>query len=304
MKIGVNLLNFGPGVSPESLARWTSVAEAIGYHLVMISDHLAITPDVQGRYPAPFYDPFTTLTWLAGLTRRIELGTTVIILPYRHPLETARMAAMVDRFSGGRLIFGVGVGWARQEFEALGVPFTRRGAMADDYLAAIRACWTSDVASHEGPFVSFRDVGTTPRPLRSPHPPIWVGGSSDAALRRTVRFGQGWHPIRPRVSWLRETGLPRLRAIAASEARPVPALCPRIRLRLTEAPMPDDRVAGEGTIDQVREDFRGLHALGATHVVLDTYFDDPEATRDHEKAFRMLATIAEQVVDLDRETLR
>src|SRR5262245_44760950 len=89
MRVGINLINFGPGASPESLARAAELGEALGYHLLMISDHVAITPDVQARYPAPLYDPFTTLAWLAGLTRRVELGTTVIILPYRHPIETA-----------------------------------------------------------------------------------------------------------------------------------------------------------------------------------------------------------------------
>src|SRR5258706_7089635 len=123
MRVGINLINFGPGASPESLARSAALGESLGDHLMMISDHVAITPDVQARYPAPFYDPFVTLGWLAGMTRRIELGTTVIILPYRHPLETARLAANLDRLSGGRLILGVGVGWARQEFEALGIPF-------------------------------------------------------------------------------------------------------------------------------------------------------------------------------------
>jgi alkanesulfonate monooxygenase SsuD/methylene tetrahydromethanopterin reductase-like flavin-dependent oxidoreductase (luciferase family) len=123
LKVGVNLISFGPGASPESLSRWAAFAENVGYHFVMLGDHVAITPDVQGRYPAPFYDPFTTLGWLAGMTRRVELGFTVIVLPYRHPLETARMAANLDRLSGGRLIFGVGVGWARQEFEVLGLPF-------------------------------------------------------------------------------------------------------------------------------------------------------------------------------------
>ena len=118
---------------------------------MMLGDHVTITPDVQGRYPAPFYDPFTTLGWLAGLTRRVELGFTVIVLPYRHPLETARMAATLDRISGGRLIFGIGVGWARQEFEVLGLPFERRGAMTDDYLGALKAAWTQDVASYQGP---------------------------------------------------------------------------------------------------------------------------------------------------------
>jgi len=305
MRIGVNLLNFGPGVSPDSLAGWTQLAETLGYHFVMISDHVAMTPDVVARYPAPFYDPFVTLAWLARVTRGVELGTTVVILPYRHPLLTARLAANVDQLSGGRFIFGVGVGWARQEFEALGLPFQRRGAMSDDYLAAIKTAWTRDPASHAGPFVAFRDVRTGPRPVRQPHPPVWVGGASDAALRRAGRLGDAWHPIRIRVPWLRDTGLPRLREIAEVERRPLPALCPRIRLRLTETPMAEAaRIAGEGSLDQVRADLEALAGLGASYVLLDTYTDDAEATRHHEPAWQMLATLAERVLDLPRETLR
>jgi probable F420-dependent oxidoreductase len=305
MRVGVNLLNFGPGVSPASLAGWTQLAETLGYHFVMISDHVAMTPDVVGRYPAPFYDPFVTLAWLARATTRVELGTTVVILPYRHPLHTARLAANIDQLSGGRFIFGVGVGWARQEFEALGLPFERRGAMSNDYLAAIRTAWTSDPASHQGPFVSFRDVRTGPRPLRAPHPPIWVGGASDAALRRAVRLGDAWHPIRVRLGWLRDTGLPRLRAIAGQEGRPLPALCPRIRLRITEGPLAEEqRLAGEGSLEQVRADLQALAGLGASYVLLDTYTDDAEATRRHEPAWRMLAVLAERVLDLERQTLR
>jgi probable F420-dependent oxidoreductase len=305
MRIGINLINFGPGVTPESLARSVELAESLGYHLVMISDHVAITPDVQARYPAPFYDPFTTLGWLAALTRRAELGTTVIILPYRHPLETARMAANLDRLSGGRLILGIGVGWAKQEFDALGVAFHQRGAITNDYLAAIKTAWTHDVASHRGRFVSFTDVHTTPRPVRAPHPPIWVGGASDAALRRAVRYGDGWHPIRNRIDWLRDKGLPRLREIAEAERMPAPALCPRIRLRLTPSPLAEEqRVAGEGSLDQVRADLEALQALGARYVLLDTYADDPEATRRPEMGWEMLTTVAERVLDLPRETLR
>ena len=110
MKIGVNLLNFGPAASPESLLRWTRVVEALGYHFVMISDHVAMTPDVTARYPAPFYDPFLSLAWVAAKARRLELGTTVVILPYRHPLALARLTANLDQLCGGRLILGVGVG--------------------------------------------------------------------------------------------------------------------------------------------------------------------------------------------------
>ena len=166
MKVGVNLINFGPGASPEALLAWARLVEDLGYHLLMTSDHVTITPDVAARYPAPFYEPLTLLGWLAGVTRQLELGTTVIIVPYRHPLETARATAVVDQLCGGRFIFGVGAGWARQEFEALGLPFEKRGAMTNDYLGAIKACWTQDVASYEGRFVRFADVQTAPRPRR------------------------------------------------------------------------------------------------------------------------------------------
>ena len=121
MKFGVNLINFGPSACPDSLVRWAMLAETLGSHFLMTSDHLALTSDVQARYPAPFYEPFTTLAWLAGVTHRIEIGSTVVILPYRQPLEVARMAANIDQLSGGRLLFGVGVGWSPQEFAALGI---------------------------------------------------------------------------------------------------------------------------------------------------------------------------------------
>jgi alkanesulfonate monooxygenase SsuD/methylene tetrahydromethanopterin reductase-like flavin-dependent oxidoreductase (luciferase family) len=177
--------------------------------------------------------------------------------------------------------------------------------MTDDYVGALKAAWTQDVASYQGRFVSFTDVYTAPRPLRKPHPPIWVGGSSEAALRRTVRHGDAWHPIRSRVAALRDEGMPKLRAIAEKEGRPVPALCPRIRLRVTEQPMPEEtRLAGEGTLDQVRRDLEALQKLGASHVCLDTFADDVEGSRNHEAAWRMLAGLAERALDLERQSLR
>ena len=305
MKVGVNLINFGPGANPESLERWVRLTESLGYHLIMSSDHIGITPDVQERYPAPFYEPISTLAWLAGITKNIEIGTTVLIVPYRSPLEIARSFANIDQLSGGRLILGVGIGWAQQEFAALGVPFRNRGAITNEYLEAIKLLWTQDAASYEGRFVSFRDVHSAPRPKRSPHPPIWVGGPSDAALRRTVLYGDAWHPIRIRLDWFRDTGIPRLKEIAEEMGRPTPALCPRIRLRLTDSPLPDDqRAAGEGTLDQIHRDMADLEQLGCEYVLLDTYLDDPEAVRHSEPAFRMYATMAEKVLDLSNQTVR
>jgi probable F420-dependent oxidoreductase len=305
MKFGVNLINFGPSARPDSLARWAMLTESLGYHFLMTSDHIALTPDVQARYPAPLYEPFTTLGWLAGVTRRIEIGSTVVILPYRQPLEVARMAANVDQLSGGRLLFGIGVGWSLQEFAALGVPFHRRGALTNEYLAALKTLWTNDVASFQGRYVAFTEVHTAPRPVRVPHPPIWVGGASDAAMRRAARYGDAWHPNRVRPGWLKNIGLPRLRQIADVEGKPMPALCPRIRLRLTDAPLPDDqRLVGEGTLAQMCADLEGLQEMGAQYVLLDSFYDDVEATRHPEAAWRMLTTLAEKALDLGHEALR
>jgi probable F420-dependent oxidoreductase len=305
MKFGVNLINFGPSARPDSLARWAMLTESLGYHFLMTSDHIAITPDVQARYPAPLYEPFTTLGWLAGVTQRIEIGSTVVILPYRQPLEVARMAANVDQLSGGRLLLGVGVGWSPQEFAALGVPFHRRGALTNEYLAALKTLWTNDVASFQGRYVAFTEVHTAPRPVRTPHPPIWVGGASDAAMRRAVRYGDAWHPNRVRPGWLKNIGLPRLRQIADAEGKPIPALCPRIRLRLLETPLSDDqRLVGEGTLAQMRADLETLQEMGAQYVLLDSFYDDVEATRHPEAAWRMLTTLAEKALDLTHEALR
>lgn len=305
MKIGVNLINFGPSATPENLRRWAQLAEGLGYHHLMTSDHIAVTPDVAERYPAPMYEPLSTLGWLAGVTERIGIGSTVIILPYRNPLEVARAFANIDRLSGGRCILGVGAGWSKQEFAALGVPVNKRGAIANEYLEVIKLAWTQEVASFQGEFVSFADVQTTPLPAQSPHPPIWVGGASEGAIRRAVRYGDGWHPFRSTLPWFRDTGVPLLRRITEEEQKPAPALCPRIMLRITDTPMAEDgRRMGEGSLDQIRADMEALAALGCAHVVLDTYYDDIDATRDPVEAWGMLTVMAEKVLDLERETLR
>jgi alkanesulfonate monooxygenase SsuD/methylene tetrahydromethanopterin reductase-like flavin-dependent oxidoreductase (luciferase family) len=272
----VNVPNFGPGTNPDVLRRWALTVEGLGFDLLMLSDHVAVTPDVAEQYPAPFYEPFTTLSWLAGLTRGIRLGTTVLIVPYRHPLLIARMAANLNDLSGGRLVLGVGVGWAREEFAALGVPFRERGRLTDEHLLAIRAAWQDDAD------------------YRSGHIPLWIGGNSDAALRRAVRLGDAWHPLRFTPGWL--TGaLGRLAARAADQGRPPPAFMPRIALRLTEAPVTGDgRLAGHGTIDQIAADLGRLRSLGADTVVLDPFNGDHRETAHPETAWRTLAAVAER----------
>jgi alkanesulfonate monooxygenase SsuD/methylene tetrahydromethanopterin reductase-like flavin-dependent oxidoreductase (luciferase family) len=274
VRIGVNVPNFGPGTDPGRLRQWARTVEGLGFDLLMVSDHVAVTPDVAKQYPAPFYEPFTTLSYLAGVTDRIRLGTTVLVLPYRHPLLVARMAANLNDLSGGRLVLGVGVGWARQEFAALGVPFHRRGAVTDEHLDAIRAAW-ADNEDYRGGRI-----------------PVWIGGNSDAGLARAVRTGDAWHPLRFTLPWLRPA-LDRLREAAERHQRPVPALAPRIVLRLTGAPVTHQgRLAGEGTIEQVLDDLEQLRALGADTVVLDPFGGDPEETHHPGTAWQAVATVA------------
>jgi alkanesulfonate monooxygenase SsuD/methylene tetrahydromethanopterin reductase-like flavin-dependent oxidoreductase (luciferase family) len=276
VRLGVNVPNFGPGTNRDTLARWAQTVEGLGFDLLMVSDHIAVTPDVAEQYPAPFYEPFTTLAWLAGLTRRIRLGTTVLIVPYRHPLLVARMAANLNDLSGGRLVLGVGVGWARQEFDALGVAFGQRGRLTDEHLLAIRAAWRDD------------------QDYRGGQIPIWVGGNSDAALRRAVRLGDAWHPLRFTPGWL-TSAVDRLTTAAADERRPRPALMPRIALQLTAAPVTgEDRLAGHGTIRQITEDLERLHLLGADTVVLDPFNGDPRETARPQAAWYALAAVADR----------
>ncbi|HEY2695789.1 MAG TPA: TIGR03619 family F420-dependent LLM class oxidoreductase [Pseudonocardiaceae bacterium] len=294
MRLGVNLPNFGPGTSPDVLRRWAQTVEGLGFDLLMVSDHLAITDDVESTYPAPFYEPFSVLAWLAGITTRIRLGTTVLLLPYRHPVQVARMVGNIDALAGGgRLVLGVGTGWAQQEFAALGLPFAQRGAMSEDHLTALRTLLANDIAGHEGPFVSFQNVRTAPRPAAGV--PIWVGGNGDIALRRAVRLGEGWHPLRFGSMHRLRAGLARLTQFADEAEREVPVLAPRIALRPTESPSTDpDRPVGTGTLDQIRADLDELRELGADTVVLDTTnTDDPENTRKPNTAWRLLASVAE-----------
>ena len=272
------------------LLGWAKFAESNGFALAMISDQIALAPEVQALYPVPFYDPFTTIAWLAANTSELRLGTSVLVLPYRHPLQTARIGANLDALSNGRFVLGVGSGWSKQEYDALGVPFDRRGAVTDEYLTAIIDAWSNDISSSSGPYAPYDEIHTGPRPV--PAPPIWVGGASRAAIRRAVRHGDAWHPINPRPHWLRDKGLPVLRSMAAEAGVAVPALCPRIRAHPTATTLgDDDRVLGEGTIDQIRADLDHLAELGAEYVVLDTYIG-PAERRTAEEDWRILETVA------------
>ncbi|RBM06245.1 TIGR03619 family F420-dependent LLM class oxidoreductase [Streptomyces sp. PT12] len=304
MRYGINLPNFGAHTTPETLSGWARTTEDLGFHILTVSDHIALTPDAHRRSPAPFYEAFTTLTWLAAHTSTVELATGVVIGPQRHPVQLARIATTLDQLSQGRLVLGVGVGWARQGFDALGLPFHRRGAMTDEVLAALRTLFTEEIASFHGEFFHFDAVRTAPLPARRPHPPIWVGGSSPGALRRAALHADAWFPLWPRGPEL----APALRVLAdtaAAAGRRVPDFCPTIPLALTQRPVPRGRrLLGQGTLEQLHEDLSLLAKLGARYTVLNVDVGDARLRRPAEDDWELLRLLTEKVIDTRGEGLR
>ena len=297
IRLGLNVPNFGRDTTAGNLRSWIEFAEDNGFWLAMMSDHVAPTPDVTALYPAPFYDPFTTLSWLAAFTTRLSLGTSVAIVPYRHPLLTARMVAGLDQFTAGRFVLGVGVGWSENEFGALGVSFAERGRITDEYLTVITRAWDESSLSYAGDHVQFEEVATAPGPVCRPRPPLWVGGNGVNAIRRAARFGDAWHPVNPERDRLRDA-LRLLARAAATLGKPTPSFSPRIKAR----PTPRDvtgrrRPLGLGSLAQIRDDLDLLDRLGADVVVLDTNPDHPDQRRPAAADWQTLQTIAESAVN-------
>jgi probable F420-dependent oxidoreductase len=295
MKYALNVLNFGPTMAADTIRRWVVAAEELGYDAAMVSDHVALTPTVKAQYPPPFYDPFTTLAWLSGLTTRIQLGTTVVVLPYRNPHLQARIGSNIDQFSGGRFIFGVGSGFYRDEFEVLGIDYGRRGQITDRYLDTIIRSWTEPTVEDQP---TSHVVTTGPAPVQRPTPPIWVGGNSRAAMRRAVTFGTAWHPFLPDLDWLASTALPAMHEMATDAGKESPALAPRVRLMISEDRRGDGRSTGEGTLAEIRDDIRRLEDLGCEYVVFDTYSGSVAERRPEAVDWRDVERLATEILSL------
>lgn len=294
MKFGVNVLNFGPAATPDAPLAWVRMAEELGYGFAMISDHVAITPDVYEMYPTPFYDPLVVLGQLAAATESLELGTSVLVLPYRHPLLVARMVASLDQLSKGRMILGVGTGWSPSEFAALGVAFDRRGAISDEYLAVITEAWRTEQLTFHGEFIDFEDIHTGPGPAGGRALPVWVGGNGVSALRRAARFGAAWHPMDIPIGWLKKEGMPMLQRIADELGVPCPPLAPRLHLGPTRTPLPDDaRILGMGSIDQICADVEEVLAFAPEYVMFDSYVDalaeQPQGPNEHRAHYELVS---------------
>jgi len=207
MHIGVFAPVGNPFATPEYLQTLGESAEEYGFHSIWVAEHVVLFDGYASRYPysadgkipltgeSGFLDPFNALSFLAAATKQVRLGTGICLVPQRNPVYTAKDVATLDWLSKGRVDFGVGIGWLAEEFDALGVPFERRGDRCRAYLEVMRRLWCDPVSQYEGEFYRLPPCRQYPKPIQQPHPPIHFGGESDAALRRVADVGQGWYPF-------------------------------------------------------------------------------------------------------------
>ena len=290
MRYGFYLPTRGQTATAEGLETLVQRGEALGFTSVMIADHIVYPTRIDSKYPytvtgafpgqGDFLEQLALMAFVAGKTRRLRLVTSVMILPHRNPVVTAKTLATIDVVSGGRVTVGVGVGWMREEFAALGAPdFDRRGAVSDEYIRIFKTLWTQDPASFAGEFYRFAALRCLPQPLQKPHPPIWIGGHSKAALRRVARLGDGWHPVggNPAVP-LRpaelRASLDELHRLTEAEGRDPGALTISYKAPVYD---PQQSLDGRGTerrpfagsTEQIADDVATFAKIGVSEIVID-----------------------------------
>jgi probable F420-dependent oxidoreductase len=309
VEFGISLPGRGPLAKPDPVLTLATRADRLGYASIFVTDHVVLPASMarsvypyssSGQLPGgaaqDYLEPLAMLGALARATSRARLGTSVLVVPYRHPLVTAKILATLDQLSGGRLILGAGVGWLREEFEALGAPpFEARGAVTDEYLRLMRAAWTTDPVSFTGRYVSVHDVHALPKPAQKGGIPVWIGGHTDAAVRRAATLGDGWHPIALRPpgllfpdeyakrarqieTWAKEAGRDP-RAVTLTVRVPMEVRSKRFK------PPAGDRPLFQGTADQVIGDIRAYADAGVTHFVWDHTHQDLRAVLDNLERF-------------------
>ncbi len=291
MKFGVCLPQYGREVQLEDLHDASADAEALGFDSVWVSDHVVTPEHLQGTIGPTFLDAFVVLSHVSAMTTMVKLGTTVMVTPYRNPLVAAKIISTLDLLSGGRTILGVGAGGAPDEFAALGIPEAQRGARTDEYLQAMIQLWTTDPSSFRGRHVSFEGVRFAPKPLQQPHPPILVGGRSDAALRRAVRFGDGWHPTGMALDLLKER-MATLSTMSFEAGRIAP---PETTIHQSISFDPfggvgEQRRTGRGSPEQIADDLAVYGDLGIPMVVCNFRAANTNETR------RAMETFARRVI--------
>jgi len=288
MKFGLHY-SLGVGVHPtgDDYIRVAQHAETLGYHSIWLGDHIVIPEQIVAPYPytkdgsvgfarnCPWPDPFVLLAAIGVATKTILLGTSVVIVPYRNPLQVAKAVATVDLVSNGRYQFGVGIGWLKEEFDALGEPFSERAARTREYLQVMKALWSGETATFQGKYFSFPTLHSNPLPVQKPHPPIIFGGESTPALKRIADLGDGWQPGPIPVEVFRER-LNKLRTLMSERGRNM-------------AELSISMIGSVHDLQQDREKITALEELGVKEILLFMGGPSVEATlKEMEEGARTL----------------
>ena len=243
----------------EAIVKTACKAEDLGFDALFVNDHVIVDDSPRSEPWRNVYDPLMVLSYVAARTSGILLGTSVLIMPYRNPIVTAKMVATLDQMSGGRAIAGVGAGWSEAEYDALGVPYRERGARTNEYLRLWQACWQPGPATFHGRFFSFDKMHVSPKPLQQPHPPIWIGGSGQASLRRAARFAEVWQPTPTALKDL-IANQTYLRDVSAEIGKKAPRTRMSFRVNFSHitgsSNSGSDRPTGQGTPEQVASDMK------------------------------------------------
>jgi probable F420-dependent oxidoreductase len=283
MRFGVFLPVSGRAAVPEVLTDAARQAETLGFEAVWAAERMVNPWEMNTRYPynetdqwfvppeSPFLETLTALTYLAGVTQTIKLGASVIVLPYRHPLFTARVATSIDTLSRGRLILGVGIGWMPEEFEALGLAFKERAGMSEEQLKIFNLLWAEERPSFQGRHYRFGPVAVNPRPVQQPRFPIWIGGESEPAQRRAAKYGDAWFSyfVKTTAGEL-ATRFAQLQQWTAEAGRDPDAvqLCSVRPIDVTDEPVPQEDDSLRGTPEQLIEALRPFSDIGVQHMAL------------------------------------
>ena len=283
MKYGVFLPVSGRAASRKTLMQAAQQAESLGYDSVWAADRLVMPWKIETAYPyskestfivppdRPFFDTLTCLAFLAGCTEKIQLGMSVMVLPYRHPLHWAKIATTIDQLSTGRLIMGVGVGWMEEEFTAMNAPFKERGAVSDEQLTLLKQLWTEEHITFRGKYYNVDDIAFNPKPYQKPRVPIWVGGEGKYAQRRAGRYGDAWFPYFVRITPAELAArFEYVRKIAREAGRNPDELalacCLPIELTSDDAKQEEDYL--KGSLEQISERLKMFQRVGVTHIGL------------------------------------
>ena len=293
MRVGISIPNMGPLTSPEILLEIAERAEQYHFSDLWVGDHIIFPAQIRSRYPYPggfsslpthgILEPLVAMSYLGGITKDVRLGVSVLIVPYRNPVVTAKMIATLDVLTGGRVILGAGVGWMAEEFQSVGADYEHRGAVTDEYIRVYQNLCTAEEATFSGKYYRYENLRMAPKPVQKPYPPVWIGGTSMASIRRAANVGDGWQRISITPDEVKSKGQI-LRGELLEKGRNPESfvVCPRLLYSIQDdPPVPSNVPTIHGTSEDVLGMMRRYEEAGADHILMSPQGPTREKTVEY-----------------------